>query len=98
MTVAVPLTAVTAGAPHTAVVGAGGLATTMPAGRLSVSPTPVRLIAPALLLRIWIDIIDVPPTATVVGLNDLLTVTVELASVSTARGVAAARRPGRSSR
>ena len=69
-------------------VGAGGFATTIPAGRVSVKPTPVRLIAPALLLRIWIDIVDVPPTATVVGLNDLLTVTDVLTSTRFAAAAA----------
>ncbi len=82
VTVVLLFTAVIVAPPHPAPVnvGAGGFATTMPAGRLSVNPTPVRLMAPALLLRIWIDATEVPPTATVVGLNDLLTVTDAAAS------------------
>lgn len=48
-----------------------------PAGRLSVSPMPVRLTAPGAVLAIVIVSVEVPPDAIVDGLNCLLTSTFE---------------------
>src|SRR5271165_7111183 len=58
-----PATAVMVAPPQPFPVKAavGGLATTNPGWsdvRLSVRPTPVRLIAPALLLRIWMESVE----------------------------------------
>ena len=96
----VPLASETDPAPATAVnappqvlVAPEGVAITMPIGNVSVSAVVVSAIALALVLRTLIVSCDVPPTSTVAGLNDLLSVTLVTTRVTVALAAAGLMNP-----
>ncbi len=93
LSVTVPAPATAVNAPPHVFDEAGGVAITMPAGSVSTSPVVVSAMALALLLRTLIVSCDVPPTITVAGLNDLLSVTLVATRVIVALAAAGLTKP-----
>src|SRR5690242_8859141 len=87
-----PASAVTV-APAQLVPVVGAAATTMPVGKVSVSVPPLTAIAPGLLLRIWTVSVDTPPSATVGGEKDLLSVTAAVTRLIVALAAAGLTNP-----